>query len=341
VFRMARPLRYEAAGAVYHVMARGDGGKDVFEDDKDRFAWTDLLEKAHGRFGWRVHAWVLMGNHFHLLLETPEPNLVTGMKWMLGVFSQGWNRRRQRKGHVFQGRYKAVVVNGEAADGSYFKIVADYIHLNPVRSGWVGGGTGKRLRSWRWSSFAAYAGGKVPGWLDTGRVLRAFRLSEDGRGGKAYAGYLEARAKDRKAVVSDEALAELRRGWYLGEGTFGEKVLEAIKAAVGGERKRSSVGGEAAKAHDEVEAERLVEAALAALGAPGDAAALTGRGRWKDEKEMAAALVRSRTGMANRWVSARLGMGHEVSVTRAVRRFRDDSKAARRLKALERKLGIC
>lgn len=103
---MARPLRYEAAGAVYHVMARGDGGKPVFEDDKDRYAWVDLLERSCERFGWRVHAWVLMGNHLHLLLETPEPNLVAGMKWMLGVFSQGWNRRRGRKGHVFQGRYR-------------------------------------------------------------------------------------------------------------------------------------------------------------------------------------------------------------------------------------------
>ncbi len=89
---MARPLRYEAANAVFHVMARGDGGKDVFEDDKDRFAWTDLLERANRRFGWRIHAWVLMGNHFHLLLETPQPNLVAGMKWILGVYSQAWNR---------------------------------------------------------------------------------------------------------------------------------------------------------------------------------------------------------------------------------------------------------
>lgn len=107
--------------------------------------------------------------------------------------------------------------------------------------------------------------------------------------------------------------------------TFGEKVLEAFKAAVGGERKRSSVGGAAAKAHDEAEAERLVVAALAELGAPCDTVALTGRGRWKEEKEM---------------VAARLGMGHEVSVTRAVRRYREDPKVARRLKALERKLGI-
>jgi putative transposase len=320
-------------------MARGDGGKDVFEEDRDCFAWTDLLEKAHERFGWRVHAWVLMGNHFHLLLETPEANLVAGMKWMLGVYSQGWNRRRQRKGHVFQGRYKSVVVNGEEAGGSYFKIVADYIHLNPVRAGWVGGNTGKRLRSWRWSSFGAYAGAKVPDWLETGRVLRAFRLSLDGRGEKAYAGYLEARAKDSKGVVSDEALAELRRGWYLGEPTFGEKILEAIKV-VGGSRKKSSVGGGAAKAHDEAEAQRLVVAALAELVVPDHAADLAGRGRRKDEKEIVAALVRSRTGVANRWIATRLSMGHEVSVTRAVRRFRDDPKAARRLKALVRKLGI-
>ena len=332
---MARPLRYEAAGAVYHVMARGDGGKNVFDDDKDRFAWTDLMGKAHGRFGWRVHAWVLMGNHFHLLLETPEPNLVAGMKWVLGVFSQGWNRRRGRRGHVFQGRYKSVVVNGEAADGSYFKIVADYIHLNPVRSGWVGGETGARLRSWRWSSFGAYAGGKIPDWLETGRVLRAFQLSDDAGGGKAYAGYLEARAKDRKGVITDAALSELRSGWYLGEKSFAEKVLEAIKLPGCADRKKRSKGGEAARDHGEAEAERLVSKALKLLGLPPDSADLRGRGKWKDETELVAALVRKRTGMPNRWVAERLGMGHEVGVTRAVRRFREDRKQAARLKALE------
>ena len=79
-------MRYEAAGAVYHLMARGDGGKQVFEDDKDCYAWLDLMERACGRFGWRAHACVLLGNHFPLLLETPGPNLVAGMKWMLGVY---------------------------------------------------------------------------------------------------------------------------------------------------------------------------------------------------------------------------------------------------------------
>jgi putative transposase len=332
---MARPLRYEAAGAVYHLMARGDGGKPVFEDDKDRYGWLDLMERTCGSFGWRVHAWVLMGNHFHLLVETPEPNLVAGMKWMLGVYSQGWNRRRQRKGHVFQGRYKAVVVNGEEREGCYFKIVADYIHLNPVRSGWVGGETGKRLRSWRWSSFAAYAGGKSPEWLETGRVLRAFQLSEDHRGGRAYAGYLEARAKDAKGSVTDAALKELRRGWCLGERSFAEKVLESLAGGVRPKRRKGSVAGAAARAHDEAEAERIAVVALRALDAPTEASQLLGKGKWVDEAAVVAALIRKRTGVRNRWVAERLGMGHEGNVTRAIRRVNEYPAWKSKLMSLE------
>jgi REP element-mobilizing transposase RayT len=316
-------------------MARGDGGKPVFEDDKDRFGWLDLMERACGSFGWRVHAWVLMGNHFHLLVETPEPNLVAGMKWMLGVYSQGWNRRRQRKGHVFQGRYKAVVVNGEEREGCYFKIVADYIHLNPVRSGWVGGETGKRLRSWRWSSFAAYAGGKSPEWLETGRVLRSFQLSEDHRGGRAYAGYLEARAKDAKGAVTDAALKELRRGWCLGERSFAEKVLEALAGGARPKRRKGSVAGAAARAHDEAEAERLAVAALRALDAPTEASQLFGKGKWVDETAVVAALIRKQTGVRNRWVAERLGMGHEGNVTRAVRRVNEYPAWKSKLLSLE------
>jgi len=99
------------------------------------------------------------------------------------------------------------------------------------------------LRGRRWSSFGAYGGGKIPAWLETGRVLRAFQLSEDARGGRAYAGYLESRAKDRLGVITDAALSELRRGWYLGEKSFGDKVLEAIKMPLGVARKKGSVGG--------------------------------------------------------------------------------------------------
>lgn len=337
---MARPLRYEAPGAIYHVMARGDGGKDVFEEDADRFAWMDLMERVCASFGWRVHAWVLMGNHFHLLFETPEPNLVSGMKWFLGVFSQGWNRRRKRRGHVFQGRYKAVVVNGESKDGSYLRIVADYIHLNPVRAGWAGGITGRPLRSWRWSSYPSYARGKGVAWLQLSRVLEAFRLDPDGlRGGRSYAGYLEARAKDREGTLNDDALQELRRGWYLGDKVFAKKILLETRMSAVPKRRKGSLRGEAAKAHDIAEAESLVEEALTVLGLPETADALVGRGKWVQEKALIAALVRKRTSTRNAWIAKRLGMGHEATVTRAVRWAREDRAAQRRLKKLEASAG--
>lgn len=260
---------------------------------------------------------------------------MAGMKWMLGVYSQGWDRRRQRKGHVFQGRYKAVVVNGEERDGSYFKIVADYIHLNPVRSGGAGGETGKRLRSWRWSSFPAYAGSKGPEWLETEKVLRAFQLSEDHRGGRAYAGYLEARAKDAKGAVADGALKELRRGWCLGERSFADKVLEAMAGGARPKRRRGSVAGAAANAHDEAEAERLAVAALRALDAPTEAEELSGKGKWIDETSVVAALLLKKTGVRNRWVAERLGMGHEGNVTRAIRRVNQFPAWKSRLRELE------
>ena len=119
-------------------MARGDGGKRVYETDVDRNDFLTRLGRVCESHGWRVHAWVLMPNHFHLLLETPEANLVSGMKVLLGGFSQLWNRRRDRHGHVFQGRYKSVPVHGEGRDEHYFRAVADYIHLNPARAGMAG-----------------------------------------------------------------------------------------------------------------------------------------------------------------------------------------------------------
>ena len=117
-------------------MARGDGGKRVFLGREDHESFLYWLEQVCASHGWRVHAWVLMGNHFHLLLETPEANLSAGMRVMMGAFSQAWNHRHRRRGHVFQGRYKAVpVAGGSAGDGSQFKVVADYIHLNAARAG--------------------------------------------------------------------------------------------------------------------------------------------------------------------------------------------------------------
>ena len=118
-------------------MARGDGGKAIFIEKEDHLLFLHWLSRVCGSHGWRVHAWVLMGNHFHLLLETPEANLTSGMKILLGSYGQAWNRRHQRRGHVFQGRYKSIPVAGELASGPFqFRVVADHIHLNPARAAW-------------------------------------------------------------------------------------------------------------------------------------------------------------------------------------------------------------
>jgi putative transposase len=162
-------------------MARGDGGDAVFETDDDRKCFLFRLGVVGASHGWRVHAWVLMGNHFHLLLETPQPNLVTGMKYLLGTFSQGWNRARKRRGHVFQGRYKSVPVCGRDSDPHYFRMVADYIHLNPARAGLAGGRRGA-LGNYPWSSLAAFKGasGGRPAGRNLGKQRVDFREARHG-----------------------------------------------------------------------------------------------------------------------------------------------------------------
>ena len=211
-----------------------------------------------------------------------------------------------------------------------------------MRIGWVGGKSRKTLRSWRWSSFPNYAGRKSPEWLVTGRVLEAFALAEGRRGLKAYAHYLEERAKDQEGVLTDESLKALRRGWYLGEESFGEKLLGMLKPEVAERRRKGSVRGEATRAHDvaEAEAERLAKSGLKELDLPRKAEQLVGRGKWLEEKSLLASLNRKRTGVRNAWIAERLAMGGESNVTVALRRVRESKGLMRRLVKLEKDLGL-
>ena len=160
---MARPLRLEFAGALYHLTSRGNARADIFADDGDRRLFLELLGREIFQLGWRCYAYCLMDNHYHLMIETPEPNLVAGMRRLNGVYTQAFNRRHGRVGHVFQGRYKCIVVDKD----SYGLELSRYIVLNPVRARMV-----KRPENWPWSSYRATVGEvTVPGWLDTDWVL--------------------------------------------------------------------------------------------------------------------------------------------------------------------------
>ena len=129
---MARKLRVQYPDAIYHLMNRGDRREPIFKDDADRKRFLETLAEACVKTQWQVHAYCLMTNHFHLVVETPQANLVPGMKWFLGTFTSRFNRRHRLSGHLFSGRYKCLVVDG-SGDG-YLRTVCDYAHLNPVRA---------------------------------------------------------------------------------------------------------------------------------------------------------------------------------------------------------------
>jgi putative transposase len=160
---MARPLRIEFPGALYHVTARGNGRQPIFEDDADCERFLAVLASTVARYHVLCHAYCLMGNHYHALLETPEGNLSRAMRQLNGAYGQGFSRRHRRPGHVLQGRFHAQIVDRNA----YLHEVCRYIVLNPVRAGLVA-----RPGEWRWSSYRATAGeASVPTWLTVDWVL--------------------------------------------------------------------------------------------------------------------------------------------------------------------------
>jgi len=166
---MARPLRIEFEGGLYHITARGNGGSSVFLKDEDRERFLEILGSTVERFRWICHAYCLMDNHYHLLIETPEPNLSRGMQYLNGVYTQWSNRKHRRYGHLFQGRFKSIVVEKE----SHLLELARYIVLNPVRAGLA-----RSARDWRWSSYRATAGQTdVPDFLSTDWLLSQFGRS--------------------------------------------------------------------------------------------------------------------------------------------------------------------
>ena len=163
---MARPLRIEFPGALYHVTSRGDGREDIYLGDGDREVWLEILGRVRDRFNWLIHAYCQMGNHYHLVVETPDGNLAAGMRQLNGVYTQRFNQVHNRVGHVFQGRYKAILVQKDA----YLLELARYVVLNPVRARMV-----RTAQDWVWSSYRATAGmAAIPNWLETAWVLAAF-----------------------------------------------------------------------------------------------------------------------------------------------------------------------
>jgi len=206
---MSRPWRIEYEGALYHLLSRGNQGSDIFINDKDRAGFIDAVGEMSERFDIDIFAYVLMDNHYHLLARTRQANLKQAMQWFGTTYTMRFNRRHSRNGHLFQGRYKSILIQNDA----YLLQLSYYIHRNPLRAGIV-----SRLAGYRWSSYNAYAyGRKAPRWLSTDMILDQF-------GGKQNC-HRRYREKVQKYASEEKRLFEdLRHGLILGSQQFVEKI---------------------------------------------------------------------------------------------------------------------
>lgn len=206
---MARPLRIEFAGGLYHVTARGNARQDIFLSDTDRRYFLDLLHKTCERHYWLCHAYCLMSNHYHLLIETQAPTLSKGMKYLNGGYTQQFNRLHRREGHVFQGRFKSILVEKD----NYLLELARYIVLNPVRARMV-----RSIKDWPWSSYRATAGySKAHPALTTDWILGNFSAKRSG----AELGYRQFIQEGKNQPGPWE---ELKNQIYLGSDEFVDEV---------------------------------------------------------------------------------------------------------------------
>ena len=300
---MTRPLRIEYAGAIYHVLSRGDRREAIVTRDSDRSLFLDLLGRVCQRAAWQVHSFSLMTNHFHLVVETPRPNLSVGMQWLLGRYTQEFNRRHHLCGHLFAGRYKALLVDGR--EGQYLRTVCDYVHLNPARAQLLQ--DGKPLESYPWSSYQYYlqAPRRRPSWMRTDRLFGEHGLSDRPRDRREFGRRMEERRNDANEPWQD--LKAIRSGWMIGAEDFLDWILERVEIKATEEHPRPP------RAESEQgKALRIIGDEMEALG--WTATDLSRRRKGDPKKIAIARRLRKETAVTAKWIAEALSMGSSAYV---------------------------
>ena len=308
----------------------------MFTAADDHALWLHTLKEAVGRTGWRVHGYVMMRTHYHLLLETPEGNLVEGMKWFQGTFTQRMNASHHTFGHLFQGRYKAKLV--EDGHGEYFRRVGDYIHLNPAAAGLLKPKRRPDPLSYRHGSLAHYSvpASKRPDWLSVDRLLAAHGFRDTPAGRKAFMALMAIRASEAaakgEARLNRGEWREMERGWMYGGAEF-RKLMQSFLEEDMQANARRIADPDQRNLHGEAEAERCLSDLMAAMGlASGD---LERMNKGAAEKKIIAAYIKRRATVSNQWLSDRLIMGHISSVARCSRSVDSDPALSKRYAELE------
>jgi REP element-mobilizing transposase RayT len=286
-------------------MSRGDRRDKIFLDDVDRQDFLKTLAETCQKTGFEVHAYCLMPNHFHLVVETPEANLVAGMAWLLSTYTIRLNARHKLFGHVFGGRYKALVVDGSG--NGYLRTVCDYVHLNPVRAGLLKSEDG--LAAYPWSSLVWYGSAPEhrPAWMRVDRLLGEHGIGEDNASGRQQ---LAQGMEMRRAAEEDEqALAPIRRGWCLGSEAFRRELLERMTGQLGAHH-----AGDLRRENGEARAERILGEELQRLGWT-EADLLSQRKNAPGKLAMAARLRRE-TILPVKWIAGRVHLGTSKGANR-------------------------
>lgn len=278
-------------------MSRGDRRENIFKDARDRQLFLKTLGEACEKTAWQVHAYCLMRNHFHLVIETPRANLVAGMKWFLGTYTARFHRRHRYFGHLFSGRYKSLIVDGSG--NGYLRTVCDYVHLNPARAKLLK--KDGALADFLWSSYPAYVRepAERPKWLRVDRVLGEAGIPRDSPAGRRE---FCKRMELRRWEDDEEMYKQVRRGWMLGSEEFRAELLAAMKG-----RNSEYIAGDEIRESEEQKAERIVKEELKRLNWTPKNLKATLKG---DKRKIGIARrVRAETTMTLKWIAERLDMG--------------------------------
>jgi REP element-mobilizing transposase RayT len=300
-------------------MSRGDQGDDIFLDDVDRHDFIKTLAEACQKTQWQVHAFCLMGNHYHLVLETPDANLVAGMTWLQSTYTIRLNHRHKLTGHVLSGRYKAQVVEGSG--NGYLRTACDYVHLNPVRAKLLA--AGDRLIAYPWSSYPLYLAAREhrPSWLRVDRLMGEHGIDRDTSAGRQkFERQMERR---RLKELDPDVLEQFRRGWCMGGEAFRRERLEQMEDKVG-----QNHSGKMRLESAEAKADRLIAEELARLRWTQDDLAAH---RKSDPSKMAiAARLRRETTLTVRRIAEKLQLGRPEGARANLHRWLKQSSTAKK-----------
>jgi REP element-mobilizing transposase RayT len=293
----------ESEGGVYHVISRGNYRADVFRSEKTKLAFLKCLGEACTKTGWRVYAWCVMSNHYHLAIETPAANLVEGMRWLQGTFAVRFNRLRSERGHLFQGRYKSLIVDPDEGLGP----LCHYIHLNPVRAKVI---LMAELSEWRWSSLHWITHSKIrqPWFSPEVALNHAGELTDTPSGRGRYLKYLDWLQEDQPAQKALK-FGTMSAGWVIGSMAFRKELVSEHRDAAAALERGDRDNDELAEAMRQ----DALAAGLQRLGK--SRADLIRDGKSEPWKVALASALKWRTTATNRWLGENLKLGalHEVS----------------------------